>query len=143
MIATMEIVLPNHTWNIIISSRPCFVIIKIEINQTLVSQYVFLLRSVAISWGSKKQTIILRSTMEFELIALNTMSIEVEWIKNLLLHILLVSTSILAIFVYCDSKDVIDLVNRSHINKKMNKHIQVKYKLVRNLFSKNMISLNF
>ena len=40
-IATLEIVLPNHTWNMIISSKPCFVIIKIKINQTLVSQYVY------------------------------------------------------------------------------------------------------
>ena len=38
MIATLEIFLPNHTWNIIISFKPYFVIIKIEINQTLVSQ---------------------------------------------------------------------------------------------------------
>ena len=37
MIATLEIVLPNHTWNIIISSKPYFVIIKTEINQCLVS----------------------------------------------------------------------------------------------------------
>ena len=37
VIATLEIFLPNHTWNIIISSEPCFVIIKTEINQTLVS----------------------------------------------------------------------------------------------------------
>ena len=38
VIATLEIVLPNHIWNIIISSKPYFVIIKIKINQTLVSQ---------------------------------------------------------------------------------------------------------
>ena len=37
-IATLEVVLPNHTWNMIISSKLCFVIIKIMINQTLVSQ---------------------------------------------------------------------------------------------------------
>ena len=37
-IATLEVVLPNHTWNMIISSKPCFIIIKIKINQTLVSQ---------------------------------------------------------------------------------------------------------
>ena len=37
VIAILEIVLPNHTWNIIISSKPCFVIIKTKINQTLVS----------------------------------------------------------------------------------------------------------
>ena len=37
VIAILEIILSNHTWNIIISSKPCFVIIKIKINQTLVS----------------------------------------------------------------------------------------------------------
>ena len=36
VIATLEIFLPNHTWNIIISSKPYFVIIKTKINQTLV-----------------------------------------------------------------------------------------------------------
>ena len=40
VIATLEIVLPNHTWNIIISCKPCFVIIKIKINQTLFSHIV-------------------------------------------------------------------------------------------------------
>ena len=38
VIATLEIVLLNHTWNIVISSKAYFVIIKIKINQTLVSQ---------------------------------------------------------------------------------------------------------
>ena len=38
MIATLEIKLPKHTWNIIINSKSCFVIIKTEINQILVSQ---------------------------------------------------------------------------------------------------------
>ena len=42
MIVTLEIFLPNHTWNIILSSKPCFVIIKININQILVSQYCLL-----------------------------------------------------------------------------------------------------
>ena len=37
VIVTLKIVLPNHTWNIIISSKPCFVIIKIKINQTFLT----------------------------------------------------------------------------------------------------------
>ena len=40
-IATLEVVLPNHTWDMIINSKPCFVIIKIKINQTLVSHFFF------------------------------------------------------------------------------------------------------
>ena len=38
MIVTLEIVLHKHTWNIIISYKLCFVIIKIKINKILVSQ---------------------------------------------------------------------------------------------------------
>ena len=34
VIATLEIFLPNHTWNIIISSKLYFVIVKTKINQT-------------------------------------------------------------------------------------------------------------
>ena len=41
-IATLEVVLPNHTWNMIMSSKPCFVIIKIKINQTLVSYNLYI-----------------------------------------------------------------------------------------------------
>ena len=37
VIATLEIFLPNHTWNIIISSKPCFITIKTEIDQILIS----------------------------------------------------------------------------------------------------------
>ena len=37
VIVTLEIFLPNHTWNIIISFKPYFLIIKTKINQTLVS----------------------------------------------------------------------------------------------------------
>ena len=40
-IAILEVVLSNPTWNMIISSKPCFVIIKIKINQTLVLQYAY------------------------------------------------------------------------------------------------------
>ncbi|BBH06862.1 transposable element gene [Prunus dulcis] len=42
------------------------------------SGYIFLLGGAAISWGSKKQTIISRSTMESELIALDTTCTEAE-----------------------------------------------------------------
>ena len=33
VIATLEIILPNHTWNIIFSSKTCFVIIETLISQ--------------------------------------------------------------------------------------------------------------
>ena len=60
-IATLEIVLPNHTWNMIISSKPCFVIIKIKINQTLVSH---LQMSLSLRASKQKGTIGLKTEKE-------------------------------------------------------------------------------
>ena len=105
--------------------------------------YIFVLGGAAVSWGSKKQTIISRSTMEAELIALDTTCTEAEWIKNLLAEIPLVSKPMPAISIHCDSKAVIESVRQSHLNKKMNRHIQVRYKSVRSMLNKNIISLDF
>ncbi|CAL2230985.1 unnamed protein product [Prunus armeniaca] len=107
------------------------------------SGYVFLLGGAAISWASKKQTIISRSTMESELIALDTACTEAEWIKNFLLEIPIVNKPIPAFSIHCDNKAVIDLVRQAHTNKKMNRHIQVRYKSVRSLLNKEVVSLDF
>ena len=45
--------------------------------------WVFLLGGGAISWASKKQTMITRSTMESEFVALDAAGQEVEWLSNL------------------------------------------------------------
>ncbi|BBN67388.1 hypothetical protein Prudu_63S000500 [Prunus dulcis] len=63
----------------------------------------------AISWGSKKQTIISRSTMESELIALDTTCTEAEWIKSLLMDMPLVEKPLPALSIHCDCKATIDL----------------------------------
>ncbi|GJS05948.1 zinc finger, CCHC-type containing protein [Tanacetum coccineum] len=58
------------------------------------SDWVFLLGGGAISWASKKQTCIIGSTMESEFVALAVAGKEAEWLKNLLLEILLWSKPI-------------------------------------------------
>ena len=106
--------------------------------------YIFLLGGAAISWGSRKQTIISRSTMEVELIALDTTCTEAQWIKSLLLDIPLLNKPIPTISLHCDNKDVIELVKQTHSNKKkMNKHMKVRYKSVKKMLSSNIISLDF
>lgn len=69
--------------------------------------------------------------MEAELIALDTTSIEAEWIKNLLTDIPLVNKPITAFSIHCDSKAVIESVRQFHLNKKMNRHMHVRFKSVR------------
>ena len=105
--------------------------------------YIFMLGGAAISWGSKKQTVISRSTTESELTALDTTCIEAKWLKNLLLDISLVKNPIPVISIHCDNRAVIELVRQVHTNKKMNRHMQVRYKSIKSFVNKNVVSLNF
>jgi hypothetical protein len=51
------------------------------------SGYVFSLGGGAVSWKSCKQTILTRSTMEAELTALDTASVEAKWLRELLMDL--------------------------------------------------------
>jgi hypothetical protein len=51
------------------------------------SGWIFTLGRRAISWDSKKQTLITNSTMAAEYVALASYSKEAEWLKNLLMEI--------------------------------------------------------
>lgn len=44
--------------------------------------YVFTLVGAAVSWRSCTNTILMKSTMEAELIALETVTVEVEWLRE-------------------------------------------------------------
>ena len=48
------------------------------------SGYVFTLGGAAISWKSSKQTVIAKSTMEYEFIALDKCGEEAEWLCHFL-----------------------------------------------------------
>ena len=54
------------------------------------SSYVFTISGGEVSWRSCKQTILTRSTMEAELAALDTTTIEKEWLRELLMDLLVV-----------------------------------------------------
>lgn len=81
--------------------------------------------------------------MESELVALDIACIKAEWIKDFLLEIPIVSKPLPAISLHCDNKSVIELVKQTHSNKKMNQHIYVRYKSVRSLLNKEVVSLDF
>ena len=57
------------------------------------SGYVFSLVGGVISWRSCKQTILTRSTMEAKLTALDTATVEAEWLRELLMDLPVVETS--------------------------------------------------
>ncbi|KAK1681303.1 hypothetical protein QYE76_042151 [Lolium multiflorum] len=62
---------------------------------------------VAVSWKSCKQTIIMRSTMEAELTALDTATVEAEWLRELLMDLPVIEKPKPAIPMNCDNQTVI------------------------------------
>jgi hypothetical protein len=69
------------------------------------SGYVFSLGGGTILWKSCKQTILTRSAMEAELTALDTASVEDEWLCELLMDLPVVEKLVPAISMNCDKKD--------------------------------------
>jgi len=64
---------------------------------------------VAVSWKSCKQTVIARSTMESELVALDTTCLEVEWLKDLLSKFYIVLKPIFLI-EFIESRSTIEIL---------------------------------
>nr|CAE05066.1 OSJNBa0094P09.5 [Oryza sativa Japonica Group]CAE05129.1 OSJNBa0079F16.21 [Oryza sativa Japonica Group] len=58
----------------------------------------------AASWRSCKQTILTRSTMEAELMALDTATVEAEWLRDLLMDLPIVEKTVPAILMNCDNQ---------------------------------------
>jgi hypothetical protein len=82
------------------------------------SGYVFSLGGGTVSWKYCKQTILTRSTMEAELTTLDTTSIEVEWLRELLMDLPVVEKPVPAISINCDNQTVIIEINSSKDNTK-------------------------
>jgi uncharacterized membrane protein len=97
------------------------------------SGYVFTLGGVAVSWRSCKQTIIMRSTMEAELITLNTATIEVDWLRELLMDLSIVEKTLPVIYMNCDNQMVIVKVDSSKDNMKSSRYIKRRLKSVRKM----------
>ena len=77
------------------------------------SGYVFTLDGGAVSWKSCKQTTLTRSTMEAELTALDTATVEAEWFRELLMDLPMVEKPIPPIMINSDNQTVIVKINSS------------------------------
>ena len=65
---------------------------------------------------------ITRSTIESELIALDTICSEAERLKDFLYEFSFVPRPILSISVHSDSRSTIEILKKDNANKKMNRH---------------------
>ena len=107
------------------------------------SGYVFTLGGGAVSWKSCKQTILTRSTMEAELTALDTATVEAEWLRELLMDLPIVEKPIPAISMNCDNQTVIIKVNSSKDNMKSSRHVKRRLKSVRKMRNSGVIALDY
>ena len=107
------------------------------------SGYVFTLAGAAVTWRSCKQTILTRSTMEAELVALDTATIEAEWLRALLMDLPLVEKPVPAILMYCDNQTVLIKVMSTKDNSKSSRHVKRRLKSVRKLKNSRVIAVNY
>jgi hypothetical protein len=82
------------------------------------SGYVFTIGGAAISWRSRKQTILTKSTIEAELVALESATTEAGWLKELLMDLPMVAKPVLAILLHCDNQSVFTIVGNAKENAK-------------------------
>lgn len=107
------------------------------------SGYVFTLASGAMSWKSSKQTLMTRSTMEAELVALDSVALEAEWLRDLLLDLPMIAKPIPAVLVYCDNIAVQLKVNSRKDNQKSLRHIRRRLDLCRHARETSVIIVDY
>ena len=71
------------------------------------SGYVFTLGGGAVSWKSSRQTVITRSTMEYEFVVLDKVGEEAEWLRNFLEDIPEWPRLVPTICIHCDNQATI------------------------------------
>ncbi|RVW13910.1 Retrovirus-related Pol polyprotein from transposon TNT 1-94 [Vitis vinifera] len=106
------------------------------------SGYVFTLGGAAVSWKSSKQTVIARSTIESEFIALDKCGEEAEWLRHFLEDIPRWSKPVPPICIHCDSQSAIGRAQSNMYNGK-SRHIRRRHNTIRQLLSTGVISVDY
>ncbi len=81
--------------------------------------------------------------MEAELTALDTATVEAEWLRELLVDLPVVEKPVPAILMNCDNQTVIIKVNSSKDNMKSSRHVKRRLKSVRKQKNSGVIALDY
>ncbi|GJZ39715.1 zinc finger, CCHC-type containing protein [Tanacetum coccineum] len=117
-----------------------FVVGKLSSNiedNSFTSGWVFLLGGGAISWASKKLNCITSLTIKYEFVALEAAGKETEWLRNLILEILLWSKPITSISIRCDSVATL-AKSYSQMHNVKSRHLGVRHNMIRELIMNRM-----
>ncbi|KZV47100.1 retrovirus-related Pol polyprotein from transposon TNT 1-94, partial [Dorcoceras hygrometricum] len=102
------------------------------------SGYVFLLGSAAVSWSSKKQSIVTLSTTEAEFVAATSCACQAIWLKKILTDLKFKTHG--PTVIYCDNNSAIKL-SKNPVLHGRSKHIDVKYHFLRDLTRNGTLDL--
>ncbi|GAU26739.1 hypothetical protein TSUD_317370 [Trifolium subterraneum] len=105
------------------------------------SGFIFSIAGGAVSWKSKKHTILAQSTMESEMIALATTSEEASWLRCLLSEIPLWEKPMPAVLIHCDSTAAIAKIENHFYNGKR-RQIRRKHSTVRELITTGAVRVD-
>ena len=103
---------------------------------------MFTLRIAAVSWKSSKQTVIARSTMEYEFVALDKCGEKAEWLRHFLEDIPRWLNSVPSICIHCDSQSAIVRTQNNMYNGK-SRHIRRRHNTIRQLLSIGVIFVDY
>lgn len=106
------------------------------------SGYVFTLGGAVISWKSSKRTVIARSTMESEFIALDKCGEKAEWLHHFIEDIPRWPKPVTVISIHCDSQSAIGRAHSIMYNGK-SRHIRRRHNSVRQLLSTRVITIDY
>jgi hypothetical protein len=81
--------------------------------------------------------------MEAELVALDTTTVEADWLLELLMDLPIVEKPLPAILMICDNQTVIVKVDSSKDNMKSSRHIKRQLKSVRKMRNSGVITLDY
>ena len=103
---------------------------------------MFTLGIAIVSWKSSKPTVIARSTMESEFIALDKCGEEAEWLRHFLEDIPRWPKPVPPICIHCDSQSAIGRAQNSMYNGK-SIHIRRRHNTIKQQLSTGVISVDF
>ena len=103
---------------------------------------MFTLRIAIVSWKSSKQTVIARSTMKSEFIALDKCGEEAEWLRHFLEDIPRWPKPVPPICIHCDSQSAIGRAQNSMYNGE-SRHICRRHNTIKQQLSIGVISVDF
>lgn len=102
--------------------------------------YVFIKNGAAITWASQRQQSIALSTTEAEFMAACAATKEALWIKRLLLDLDIFNQE--SVCLNIDNQSAISVIKNVDFHKRC-KHIDIKYKFVKEKFQEQEIDLNY